>query len=208
MPREMEDTRALFDGWAASYEQGLQNPQGPLEGHAVSLATAAHMLDIPPNAAVLDIGVGTGAFAALLDTQQTRISGIDLSEGMLDQCRSLHPNYELTVGTFTSVPFPDQRFDVVVSSFCFHEVEPAERLKACREVYRVLKPGGNLCLLDIMFASQTAMDRARQTLADRWDPDEEYALVGSLDNLLYTALFRSVRWMQTAPLHFACTATK
>ncbi|MHB1683115.1 MAG: hypothetical protein ACYCYO_09910, partial [Bacilli bacterium] len=44
--------------------------------------------------------------------------------------------------------------------------------------------------------------------ADRWDPDEEYALVGSLDDMLYTALFRSVRWMQTAPLHFACTATK
>ena len=72
----------------------------------------------------------------------------------------------------------------------------------------MLKPGGDLCLLDIMFASQAAMDRARQKLADRWDPDEEYALVGSLDDLLYTALFRSVRWMQTAPLHFACTATK
>ncbi len=50
VPREMEDTRALFDGWAASYEQGLQNPQGPLEGHALSLASAARMLDIPRNA--------------------------------------------------------------------------------------------------------------------------------------------------------------
>ena len=60
MPREMEDTRALFDGWAASYEQGLQNPQGPLEGHALSSRSYG---SIPKNRRIL---VDTSAWIALL----------------------------------------------------------------------------------------------------------------------------------------------
>jgi hypothetical protein len=73
---------------------------------------------------------------------------------------------------------------------------------------RVLQPGGYLCLLDIMFASSLAMQEARQRVGDKWDDDEDYAIVGELDTLLRENGFVSLKWHQTAPFHWIVTARK
>jgi arsenite methyltransferase len=46
------------------------------------------------------------------------------------------------------IPFADQTFDYVLSNLCLHNIdEPEGRLAACREIVRVLKPGGPDCRL-------------------------------------------------------------
>jgi arsenite methyltransferase len=47
--------------------------------------------------------------------------------------------------------FPDSNFDVIVSNLCLHNIPTAEgREKACREIARVLKPGGMAVISDFI----------------------------------------------------------
>lgn len=161
MSRTTEETKKLFDTWASTYASDLENADGILEGYETSIETAVEVCPVTQDMQLLDIGIGTGNFAQRFEPKGAIVSGIDLSEAMVAECKKLHPNYELRTGTFQTIPFSGDEFDVVVSSFCFHEVPPSQRLDACREVYRVLRTGGHLCLLDIIFASHSAMGEAR-----------------------------------------------
>jgi putative AdoMet-dependent methyltransferase len=208
LTRSTEETKLLFDNWASSYDKDLRNANGILEGYEISLETASQVCNISNGFQVLDLGIGTGKFAQLFEDQGARISGIDLSEVMINECRVLHPDYDLRLGTFQQVPYQDNTFDAVVSSFCFHEVPPAERHAACHEVYRVIRQGGYFCILDIMFASSAATAEARKNMLQQWDDSEDYSLVGDLSEHLYNSGFHSVQWLQTGKLHWVCLAYK
>lgn len=208
--RTDEETRRLFDEWAATYENDLVDAASPLEGYRQSLETAASLLAIPERPTVLDVGVGTGAFAALVAANRPHaaVTGIDVSAEMLDQCRQRHPDWTLDQAGFERIPAGDAVFNLAISAFAFHEVAPDRRADALRELARVLKAGGSVCLLDIMFASDAALTAARDALARFWDPSEVYHLVGDLDADLYRAGFDRPRWRQTARCHWAVVANR
>jgi len=208
MPRSAAATRSLFDGWAGSYDDDLRDAGGPLAGYASSLRQAARMLPLAAGADVLDVGIGTGAFAALLAERGARITGLDVSDEMLARCRAAHPDFTLHVGSFEPIPLPDARFDAAVASFAFHEVPPASRPAVVAELARVLKPGGHLCVLDIVFASEAATADARRAIDSAWDDDEDYPLVADLDAMLRDAGFVEPCWRQTAMCHWAVVARR
>lgn len=204
----LNQKRAWFDQWAKTYDEDVKNPSGILEGYNESLAIAANTIDVKINDKVLDIGIGTGGFAKRLAQRGAAIYGIDLSPNMLDECRKKHPDYTLCEGVFTKTHFPDQTFDAVISSFCFHEVALQDRQRACDEVFRVLKQGGHFVLLDVMFASVAALGKAKQLFANHWDNSEDYSFVHHLDGLLCQAGFSGSRWLQTARCHWVVVAKK
>lgn len=208
MPRSPQQTAALFDGWAATYNEDIRQPTGVLVGYEGSLHRATAMIPLPAGSDVLDVGIGTGAFAQLLAAEGAHVSGVDVSGEMLARCRADHPDLALAVGSFLQIPHADRRFDALVSSFSFHEVPPQERLRACIEAARVIRSGGYICLLDIMFASPAALAEASEDLREQWDPDEVYPLVGELDASLRTAGFSQLRWQQTVPYHWAVTGRR
>lgn len=208
MARTDEQTRKLFDEWARTYDGDLLQADGPLFGYAHSVETIDTVVQVEQNAHVLDIGIGSGALAKRLADRGAQITGIDVSEKMLEVCAQQHPSFELHLGSFNGIPVSDERFDCVVSGFAFHETQVARRSEACVEMARVLKPDGFLCLLDIMFASQAAMQEARQLIAEKWDDDEDYAIVGDLDALLRQNGFTALKWYQTGPFHWMVTARK
>jgi ubiquinone/menaquinone biosynthesis C-methylase UbiE len=166
------------------------------------------MVTVRAGAALLDIGMGTGSLAALFEQRTAEITGIDVSRQMLSKCQDAHPNFQLEEGSFTEIPFADATFDIVVSSFTFHEVEPDHRVAACSEVARVVRPGGQLVILDIMFPSEAAVNEARHSIGPSWDPDEEYPLVGQLDTQLRRNGFTSLRWRQSGPYHWIVVARR
>ena len=208
MARTEEQTRKLFDEWALSYDADLAHERGPLLGYAHSLTAIDSAIPTVTGLRLLDIGIGSGAVARRFAERGAHITGIDISEKMLDLCREQNPDFELHQGTFTVIPAPDAVFDGIVSGFAFHETPLPKREAACREMARVLKPGGYLCLLDIIFASPTAMQEARQLIGRLWDDSEDYAIVGELDTLVRASGFTSVSWQQTAPFHWMLTARK
>ena len=218
--RTAEQTAALFDGWAASYDADLRaaGSFGPLTGYDTSLNIAAEQiaLAVPVGSTVLDIGTGTGALARRMidrhqDSNTLRLTGIDPSARMRAQTARRHPDISVLPGDFLALPDDvpatggQTGWAAIISSFAFHEVAPANRQRALTGVLAALAPNGVLALLDVMFASPAALADAERTTAD-WDPTETYHLVGDLDALLKTTGLSDTRWWQTAPMHWLVIA--
>jgi SAM-dependent methyltransferase len=96
----------------------------------------------------LDAGGGTGAIGGWLAERGTLVLA-DLEPAALDYARRLHPDIDgLVRADLEHPPFPDQSFDIVLCvTVLYHEMirSPAS---AARELTRLVKPGGVLCLLE------------------------------------------------------------
>ncbi|MCP1187051.1 methyltransferase domain-containing protein [Paenibacillus sp. 1781tsa1] len=99
----------------------------------------------------LDIGTGTGNLAGKLLQQGADMTAIDQSREMLRRCRTKYPEMRVKLGNFLALPFADQSFDFVVSSFAFHHLSPDQQLLALQEMQRVLTSRGRIGLTDLMF---------------------------------------------------------
>ncbi|MBC7806731.1 MAG: class I SAM-dependent methyltransferase [Akkermansiaceae bacterium] len=112
---------------------------------------------------VLDVGMGRGLLAIGAAKRLTtgRAVGIDiwneadLSGNNIENARQnirlegVEDRVELRNADARDMPFPDGSFDAVVSLLCLHNIEPeSDRETACREIARVLKPGGIALLAD------------------------------------------------------------
>jgi ubiquinone/menaquinone biosynthesis C-methylase UbiE len=111
---------------------------------------------------VLDVGCGPGFFARMLAQTvgpKGYVVGIDAAPEMVEyatrQARSL-PNCRFQSGAAELLSFPDATFDVVVSSLMMHHLPEDLRLKAVREMRRVLQPGGTLLLADFSIPERGA----------------------------------------------------
>lgn len=103
---------------------------------------------------LLEVGVGTGKNFVFYP-QDARITAIDFSPKMLEQARRKRErkqlDVDLTLMDVQSLCYADNSFDTVVASFVFCSV-PLPR-KGLKELHRVLKPGGQLLLLEHVLSS-------------------------------------------------------
>lgn len=101
---------------------------------------------------VLDVGCGPGYLArraALAVGPQGRVEGIDPSpEAITDARRGAPANTSFQIAAAEQLPFPDETFDVVLSSLALHHIPPENRPTALHEMRRVLKTGGKLLIAD------------------------------------------------------------
>jgi SAM-dependent methyltransferase len=99
-------------------------------------------------AEALDVATGTGNIAILLAHAGARVVGIDLSPELLSVAemrgRSEGVEVEWVEGDAEALPFEDDRFDLVVSTFGVGWAP--DHATAARELLRVLGPGGTLGL--------------------------------------------------------------
>jgi len=102
---------------------------------------------------ILDVATGTGDFALqALSIKPTKITGIDISEGMLEVGRKkieklgLGNEIELLKADSENIPFAEDAFHAVTVAFGVRNFENLER--GLGEIYRVLKPGGMVVILE------------------------------------------------------------
>jgi demethylmenaquinone methyltransferase/2-methoxy-6-polyprenyl-1,4-benzoquinol methylase len=103
---------------------------------------------------MLDVATGTGdvAIMAARLLKPEKIIGIDISRGMLEggrkkiQQHDLQDVIELQTGDSETINFPQNTFDAVTVAFGVRNFENLE--KGLAEIYRVLKPGGRLVVLE------------------------------------------------------------
>ena len=172
------------------------------------MQAAAELVPLDRGDHILDIGIGTGAFAARLAERGARITGLDPSSEMLAQCRARYPEFDLHIGSFADLSAARGPFDGIVSTFAWHESAADRRGELLVALASMLKTGAFLCFADIMFASSTAVTDARRTLGRRWDDTEVYALVSELDEQLRAAALRPLQWRQSGPWHWIVLAVQ
>jgi ubiquinone/menaquinone biosynthesis C-methylase UbiE len=110
---------------------------------------------IEPGHRVLEIGCGTGNLA--LRVQRTHpdaeVAGIDPDPLALARARRKAERAGLSVrwdrGKAGDLPYPDGSVDRVLSAFMLHHLDDAEKRRTLAEVQRVLRPGGQLHLVDV-----------------------------------------------------------
>lgn len=110
--------------------------------------------NIQPGHHVLDLGCGTGTLAIMAKQTQpsAEVAGLDADPQMLKVAKyksnQLNAPVKFNTGFTNKLPYPDASFDRVLSSIMIHHLKTPDKWQTGREVFRVLKPGGQLHIID------------------------------------------------------------
>ncbi len=127
---------------------------------------AIAQVDLPPNAAVADVGTGTGFMLQGLIGKAEMLVGFDESPEMLAVARQRftgRPELTFQQTDGRTLTAGSGRFDAVFANMYLHHAPQPQA--AIREMARILKPGGKLVITDLDSHDQAWM---REAMADRW----------------------------------------
>ena len=124
MSFEPEAIRAFeHAGWqraASTYGNSFAHATVPY------IAPLLEAAEISPGQHVLDVACGPGHLAAAACARGATVHGLDFSAEMVAIARSAHPEVVVTEGDAENLPYPDNTFHAVVSSFGIHHVPRPE----------------------------------------------------------------------------------
>lgn len=140
------------------------------------------LLHLTPKIRIVDLGAGEGVISQLLARRAEEVVCIDNSPKMVEFGRGLAEkngiaNLSYKLGDIEDVPLPDKTFDCALLSQALHHAQHPS--KAINEAFRVLKPKGQLIVIDLL---EHQFEKARDLYADIW--------LGFSENELYQ-LFKS-----------------
>lgn len=162
----------------------------------------------------LDVACGPATLARIFAPHVRWIAGLDLTPAMLERARREGAerqlaNFSVLRGNVLQMPFADNSFDLIVTSYSIHHLPDASA--AISEVARVLKRGGKFGLLDMIVSENAEVGRVCNELEIARDASHTHALpVSEFKNLLARSGLRIVRheivdhprkfdqWMRTA----------
>lgn len=152
------------------------------------IATFASWL--PKNATVLDAGCGAGRDANILSEQGLKVTGVDLSGGLLKVAKKKFPTITFVEGNLLNLPFEDMSFDGVWSNTSLLHLETVGDVKqALSEMHRVLDKQG---VLHVLVKAQTGADKT-SVVSDKLSGHDrffQYFTLSEMKGLLSEAGFK------------------
>lgn len=133
-------------------------------------------LRLVPRIHIADLGAGEGLVSQLLARKAEKVWCIDNSPRMIEVGTELAKRNQLAnlvykLGDIENVPLGDRSVDLAILSQALHHAHHPQR--AVNEAYRILKPGGQLLILDL---KEHTFEKARELYADVWLGFKESAL--------------------------------
>jgi len=133
-------------------------------------------LRLVPAITVADLGAGEGLVSQLIAHRAERVWCIDNSARMVEVGTELAKknglaNLTYKLGDIESVPLPDKSVDLAILSQALHHASHPQT--AVDEAFRILKPGGQLLVLDL---KEHAFEKAHELYGDLWLGFKESAL--------------------------------
>jgi ArsR family transcriptional regulator len=143
-------------------------------------------LSLVPHVTVADLGAGEGLISQLLARNAKQVWCIDNSPRMVEVGTELAKRNGLTnlayrLGDIEQVPLPDESVELAILSQALHHARHPQ--KAIDEAHRILRPGGQLLILDL---AEHEFEKARELYADLWLGFKEGALDGYLKKAKFT----------------------
>ena len=130
----------------------------------------AKQLPADANCLVLDLGCGTGLELAehYKLCSSAKVTGIDLSQGMLTELKRKFADKDITLicGSYFDVPLDENAFDAAVSVESLHHFTKAEKLPLYAKLRTALKQNGYFILTDYFALSDDEERMHRQALND------------------------------------------
>ena len=129
---------------ARTWSAGGENYDQISRGIADAIEHAVDALDPQPGERILDVATGTGWAARRIAARGAIVTGVDLGADVIEAARALGGGIEFLIGDAESLPFPDNHFDAVISTFGVMFARDPEAVS--RELARVVRPGGRISL--------------------------------------------------------------
>jgi len=196
-------SRQFFDQHARQWDR-MASELVPVEKYASVILAA-----LDSGHVVVDVGVGTGRLLRSLSHASNHVIGIDHSAPMLDEARNRIKtegltNVELRLGEMTHLPVADGVANCAVMNMVLHH--SANPQAAFREMNRVLEPGGQLIIADLV---SHEFDWFRDRMADQWMGFEQSDLNQWLDSAGYHVnQYHQLELDEKLPSVFVLTAEK
>jgi demethylmenaquinone methyltransferase/2-methoxy-6-polyprenyl-1,4-benzoquinol methylase len=143
-----ERIREMFDQIAEGYDR--RNRLFSFDRDAGWRREAARLAQLRAGDTALDLCCGTGKLAQELVPMVRpggRVIGIDFSRAMLEIARRSQPGVEFILGDAAALPYPEGSIAAVTIGFGLRNL--VDREGALREMFRVLRPGGRLVVLEL-----------------------------------------------------------
>lgn len=177
-----------FNSWAKTYDKSIRRDIGSLKFYKyydelLDTVFEKSVVGKKREIKVLEIGVGTGNLAEKFLDKSYNIIGIDQSRGMLNVSKEKFPKLKLRLGHFLKIPFENNKFDVIVSTYAFHHLDDEEKRIAIDEMLRVLKVDGRIVIGDLMFESEIKKQEIMKTLTKNQIEEIEDEYYSNIDFL-------------------------
>lgn len=144
LDKKATDVQGMFNAVAKNYD--LMNSLASLGQVRRWRKEVRRAVVTRPAMRVLDVAAGTGASSIEFVRAGADVVAVDFSEGMLEEGRRRHPEIDFRQADAMNLPFKDNSFDAVTTSFGLRNIQDFDR--ALREFYRVLRPGGHLVVCE------------------------------------------------------------
>lgn len=149
----------------ANYKALVQSgyDQCALAYHESRRSEAGHELDalldvLEDGAAVLDIGCGAGVPVARTLSERFRVTGVDISDGMIELARANVPAGRFIRADIMSVAFEPSIFDAVTAFYSIFHLPRSEHQALFRRIHQWLGAGGYLLCLLPRYDEETYLD--------------------------------------------------
>lgn len=137
------ELKEVYDKWGKEYDEDAAHNIAIIKVHPVVLDL---IKDEPQKDVGLDLGCGTGILLAEISQFSKEITGVDYSDGMLNEARkkqSMGAKIRFVKADLNKkLPFDNDSFDYVIAVLTLHHLENLEEIY--QEIFRVLKTNGFL----------------------------------------------------------------
>lgn len=147
MPVECEHNSKIIEQFS---KQAI--PFMKLPGHLNSIQMLIEMSNVNKADIVLDVACGPGLVACEFAKHAGHVTGIDLTEKMIEQAikhqkKEGLDNLTWDIGNVNPLPYESEKFSLVVSRYSFHHFQNPEHV--LKEMIRVCKTNGTILIADV-----------------------------------------------------------
>ncbi len=175
---------AIFDNVASDYDAWYTDKKGSFVD-TVETDLAFKMIHVEKGMKILDVGCGTGNFSIKLAKMGCSVTGIDISDNMLEIASKKAADENLDIQflhmDLNELNFKENKFDAVFSMAAFEFVNDEDAPKALEGMLKVVKKNGQVLIGTI--SSNSSWGELYQDESFRKNTVFEYAKFKTLDDM-------------------------